>query len=200
MNEAALKIVLPWFSLVYFAVCFVWRTYSVWKRTKVFPIAFGKSDSAHDFIGLGFRLIGLSALITVIVYSYFDEYYLQLNPLNGVGEWGSVAGQVMLIVSLVGCAVAQAQMGKSWRIGVDTQNPTSLIEVGLFRISRNPIYFFIFLGAVGFFLILPNSVSLIVVVLAFFLIQIQVRLEEEFLERVHGDYYKSYKLRVRRWL
>jgi protein-S-isoprenylcysteine O-methyltransferase Ste14 len=32
------------------------------------------------------------------------------------------------------------------------------------------------------------------------LIQTQVRLEEEFLSRTHGEHYAEYRRRVRRWL
>ena len=43
-------------------------------------------------------------------------------------------------LSLVIMLVAQAQMGLSWRIGIDEKNRTGLVTQGLFALSRNPIF------------------------------------------------------------
>jgi protein-S-isoprenylcysteine O-methyltransferase Ste14 len=53
---------------------------------------------------------------------------------------------------------------------------------------------------VGMFLILPSAAMLVMLVAGELLIQIQVRLEEEFLTRVHGESYLSYKQQVHRWI
>jgi protein-S-isoprenylcysteine O-methyltransferase Ste14 len=53
---------------------------------------------------------------------------------------------------------------------------------------------------VGFFLTLPNAVTLLALVLGDVLMQIQVRLEEEFLRNSHGEDYEEYCRKVRRWI
>jgi protein-S-isoprenylcysteine O-methyltransferase Ste14 len=55
------------------------------------------------------------------------------------------------------------------------------------------------LTLLGLFLVMPNAVTLLVLCLGVMLIQIQVRLEEDFLSRAHGDDYADYR-DVRRWL
>jgi protein-S-isoprenylcysteine O-methyltransferase Ste14 len=85
-----------------------------------------------------------------------------------------VDGAILLMLSLVWTVVAQGQMGHSWRIGIDEEHQTSLIDKGLFSVSRNPI----FLGMI---------------------IQIQ-GLEEAFLGRVNGSHYEEHRRNVRRWL
>jgi protein-S-isoprenylcysteine O-methyltransferase Ste14 len=50
------------------------------------------------------------------------------------------------------------------------------------------------------FLVLPNAIMLAIWVAGEILIQIQVRLEEEYLIRIHGDTYRSYQSQVRRWM
>ncbi len=52
----------------------------------------------------------------------------------------------------------------------------------------------------GLLLVLPNAVTLATCVLGMALIQIQVRLEEEHLIQLHGEAYRAYQQRVRRWL
>jgi protein-S-isoprenylcysteine O-methyltransferase Ste14 len=51
----------------------------------------------------------------------------------------------------------------------------------------------------GLFLILPNVVMLIIGIVGETLIQIQVRLEEDYLTSTHGDSYLAYQKLVRRW-
>ena len=91
-------------------------------------------------------------------------------------------------------------MGKSWRIGVDYENPTEFVERGLFRHSRNPIFAGIMLSVIGFFLLLPNALTLLIMMLDLALIQVQIRLEEEHLGNAHGEDYLRYCERVRRWV
>lgn len=45
-----------------------------------------------------------------------------------------------------------------------------------------------------------STVTLLVLSLGVMLIQIRVRLEEEFLAAAHGEDYAGYRRRVRRWL
>jgi protein-S-isoprenylcysteine O-methyltransferase Ste14 len=52
----------------------------------------------------------------------------------------------------------------------------------------------------GLFIVMPNALTLLTLVIGYVLIHIQVRLEEEFLARTHGDEYAQYRGRVRRWV
>ena len=85
-------------------------------------------------------------------------------------------------------------------IDIDEEHRTPLVRKGVFGVSRNPIFLGMMLTLLGLFLVIPNAVTLLALVLGVVLIQIQVRLEEEFLSRVHGDDYADYRRDVRRWL
>jgi protein-S-isoprenylcysteine O-methyltransferase Ste14 len=91
-------------------------------------------------------------------------------------------------------------MGYSWRIGIDEEHRTALVAKGVFSVSRNPIFLGMIVTLVGLFLAIPNAATLLTLVIGFLLIQIQARLEEAFLARVHGTEYEEYRRRVRRWL
>ncbi|HXH19364.1 MAG TPA: isoprenylcysteine carboxylmethyltransferase family protein, partial [Chitinophagales bacterium] len=77
---------------------------------------------------------------------------------------------------------------------------TKLITTGLFRYSRNPIYLGMVLALLGVFLIAPTALILLILVVCYVLMQIQIRLEEEHLIKLHGQAYLDYKKKVRRWI
>jgi protein-S-isoprenylcysteine O-methyltransferase Ste14 len=52
----------------------------------------------------------------------------------------------------------------------------------------------------GLFLVIPNAVTLLIFVLIVVLINIQVRLEEEYLKSSHGEDYVRYQRTVARWI
>lgn len=91
-------------------------------------------------------------------------------------------------------------MGESWRIGIDEERRAPLVRKGVFGLSRNPIFLGMISTLLGLFLVIPTAVTLLVLGLGVVLIQIQVRLEEEFLSGAHGRDYEEYRSDVRRWL
>jgi protein-S-isoprenylcysteine O-methyltransferase Ste14 len=91
-------------------------------------------------------------------------------------------------------------MGKSWRIGVDAKHATALVATGLFTRSRNPIFVGIIVALTGYLLVLPNALTLSIWTLGVVLINVQVRLEEAHLSKLHGAAYDAYRARVGRWL
>ncbi len=192
---------LPIYLIVYFLVAFVWRSYIVWKRTGINPVVFKGSDDAHDFVGRVFKLLFAVVVLVVLVYSVFPNAYKFLMPISWLEKsWIRFTGSILLVASLGWTIVAQLEMGESWRIGVDSEHRTKLVRTGVFRISRNPIFLGIIVTLLGLLLVIPNGISLMTFVLGVVLINIQVRLEEEYLKTTHGDEYILYIQRVRRWI
>ena len=74
------------------------------------------------------------------------------------------------------------------------------MQSGVFRYSRNPIFLGMIVTLTGFFLTIPNALTLLFLVLGFVLIQIQVRLEEEFLIKIHGETYIKFCQEVNSWV
>lgn len=196
-----LRYFLPIYLVIYVCSAFGWRTYRVWRATGLNPVTFKSTDSAHDFIGRLFKLLFALITLAVVVYSASPFYYEWLSRIALLDREGvRWSGVVLLLVSLLWTVTAQAQMGLSWRIGIDEQNRTPLVEHGLFAYSRNPIYVGMILTLAGLFLTTPNVVTLLTLVVGVVLIGVQVRLEEEFLTRTHGETYVAFKSRVHRWL
>ncbi|MBT8218884.1 MAG: isoprenylcysteine carboxylmethyltransferase family protein, partial [Bacteroidia bacterium] len=172
-----------------------------WKRAGINPWTFDKTDDAHGFNGKIFTFVSTIELVVVSIYAFNSEWYNYLLPFWYLEEpilvnigWG------LLIISLILVWIAQSQMSSSWRIGIDTKNKTKLITSGLFSISRNPIFLGIMLANIGVFLVIPNSVTLLILVLSCVSINTQIRLEEAFLKQEFKNEYEAYTSKVRRWL
>lgn len=110
------------------------------------------------------------------------------------------AGMTLMLVSLIWIIVAQTQMGSSWRIGIDEENITELKSTGLFKLSRNPIFTGMIASQLGFFLYHSTMLNLTILIIVYLLISIQIRLEEEFLSKTHGQSYIEFKARAPRWI
>jgi protein-S-isoprenylcysteine O-methyltransferase Ste14 len=94
---------------------------------------------------------------------------------------------------------AQVAMGASWRIGLD-QERTGLVTSGLFGWSRNPTFLGMVAVVAGAFLVVPTAVTGIVLAAAWVAFSVQIRMEEEHLQRMHGPTYDAYCATVPRWI
>ena len=139
--------------------------------------------------------------IAVFIYSFSDKAYQYLVPISYLmKEVFMIVGLILIHLSLLWISVAQYQMSNSWRIGIDENNKTELITKGLFSYSRNPIFLGMIISVTGIFFILPNAITFFLMLSTYIVIQIQIRLEEKFLEKQHGQEYLSYKQTTKRLL
>jgi protein-S-isoprenylcysteine O-methyltransferase Ste14 len=125
-----------------------------------------------------------------------------IEPWEGLDTTAAhAAGFVLCAVGIIGTFASQMAMGASWRIGVDPEERTELVTGGLFALARNPIYTFMLIAWIGFFLLVPTWLALAAGVLLFAGVQIQVRLvEEPYLLESHGEPYRAWASRVGRFV
>jgi protein-S-isoprenylcysteine O-methyltransferase Ste14 len=97
-------------------------------------------------------------------------------------------GIAFVIIGFALVIAAQANMGSSWRIGIDNA-PTTLVTTGLFRWVRHPIYTGILAVVVGIAGLTPSPWTICGALLAYVLIAMQSRLEEAHLHTQHGAAY-----------
>lgn len=195
------QIALPTFTLFYFLVVFVFRSYMLYKQTGVNPMVFTKTDNAHDFIGKSYKLMILFTWFSIAMYSFFPEHYKYILPIWYLeNDTLMLVSAIIVVLSFLWVLTAQLQMAKSWRIGINYEEKTELISSGLFNHSRNPVFFGILISYIGTFLIIPNAISFSAMVITIIVINVQVRMEEEFLEKTHAQDYLDYKKNVRRWI
>lgn len=195
------QIFLPISTLLYFLLVFVLRSYVLWKQTGVNPFVFGRTEKPHDFIGRVYKIMVAFTWISICIYSFFPALYLYLMPVQYL-EFREIklVGLILLLTSFIWTSIGQYQMSKSWRIGINYDEKTDLVSSGLFKYSRNPIFLGVLVSYLGTFLIIPNNLSFAILMVTYVTIQTQVRMEEEYLEKVQGQVYQDYKSQVRRWL
>jgi protein-S-isoprenylcysteine O-methyltransferase Ste14 len=197
--EQILRILLPAYFIIYFGIAFIAKSLIVAKRIGKKPLVLPKDDSAYGLIGLYFKL----TMIIMFVYVWFFAFVPKLSsnflPIEHLETLTmKYIGIVLLGFALIWTIIAQGHMKNSWRIGIDTEAKTELITTGLFGLSRNPIFLGMIISLLGLFFTTPNALTGLFLVLGYVLIQIQIRLEEEFLANQHGQNYLAYKQKVRR--
>ena len=195
----ALKIYLPIYLILYMLVAFVIPTYRTYKQTGINPITFGKNDNAHDYIGFIMKVLIVLLFVAVLTYSMSEKMYYYLVPISYLQtQILTITGLALIHIALVWISIAQFQMSNSWRIGIDEKNKTKLVTDGVFSISRNPIFLGMIISVLGLFFIVPNALTFFLTITTYIVIQIQIRLEEEFLQKQHAQDYVNYKLKTKR--
>ena len=193
-----LRLVLPIYFITYFGIAFILKSFIVRNRIGKNPLVLPKDDSVCGLIGRYFKLTLLLIFVYVLVFSFFPLYYAKFLPIKQLeNQIVTYSGLGLLLIALIWTTIAQRNMKESWRIGIDTDIKTELVTTGLFAFSRNPIFFGMILSLAGLFLTTPNGLTLLLLILGYVLIQIQIRLEEEFLTKEHGQKYLDYKQKVR---
>ena len=199
--EDILRITLPIYFIIYFGLAFVLKSVIVARRIGKNPLVLPKDDSAFGLIGLYFKLTLMAMFVYVIAFAFFPNWHDHFLPISSLDRLTlKYIGLGLLAIALIWTMIAQAQIKNSWRIGIDLETKTELVTTGLFGCSRNPIFVGMIMSLFELFLTTPNALTGLFLILGYILIQIQIRLEEEFLRKEHGLAYINYQQSVRRLL
>lgn len=188
------------FLVVYFLIVFVLPSVRVKRKTGINPYVFKNTDSAHDYLGKVSAPITSLIFIVALVNLFYPVGLQFLAPFS----WLQISilkytGFAIIHLALSWIVIAQVQMSNSWRVGIDHSAKTELKTSGLFSVSRNPVFLGMLFTLAGIFLIIPDAITLLVFVSSTLLFQVQVRLEEEYLYKTHGENYLNYCQKTGRW-
>src|SRR5699024_9246118 len=109
-------------------------------------------------------------------------------------------GVLLCLIAFLMFLFGMISFGRSFRVGIDEENPDELVTTGMFSVSRNPLYTAFILLFLGIFLTMPNWILLLYVKVGFWRINLQVVQEEEALKNIYGQEYLNYCKQVRRYL
>lgn len=164
------------------------------RHTGTHAMHFGRIDKS-DFLIPPFALF--------YIYSIFAAAFdLPLAthptwPLPAAFAWAGVAlcvaGFALLVQTL-------ASFGASFRVGIDTEHPDTLITTGIFAYTRNPTYVAFACVLLGQLLVLPNWLMLVYLLGGIALLHRQVLREEAFMKEHYGQPFTRYCQTVRRYL
>jgi protein-S-isoprenylcysteine O-methyltransferase Ste14 len=178
--------------------------------TAIFLILFiGRNVVLKRKIGKSVRGSGISApvifsfvLFTVTNFAVLDaRVYRLLVPVGVLSHgWIALSGYVLLAVSVVFGALVSRQMRDSWRVGIQPNDRTELMQTGVFSVIRNPYFLTYYAMFISFFIIKPAVVLLVLVLSTILAYHRMVHREERHLHRVHGQSYADYVKRTGRYL
>jgi len=195
-----------------FAIAIAVRVYLVFRENGHLPVSVKTGDTAHDFVHKILAAIIALQAINILIFRMQDwlshltgkpsvAFHRFLGPIQ-VFETSTIqfVGLLLAYFGLLWTVVAQSQMGKDWRVGNDVKHETALVTRGFYGKLRHPIYLGFIVISIGLFFAVPNVVTLVCAVLTIVVLSIEARLEEDFQLSRHGDAYKSYLSKTRRWV
>ena len=136
----------------------------------------------------------LSFVIALALNYYAPVATVVPEPWN----WAGVA----LIAAGLALIVSQALVFKSKGTAIKPFDESSvLIQDGVYRFSRNPIYVGMVMLLLGVALWLGTATPFMAPIGMWIILStLFIRVEERMLEEKFGDQYRSYQRKVRRWL
>ena len=152
--------------------------------------AFGSAKGWQRLVGVGFAI----SAVTLAVAAAFTARH---QPPNQIA---AILGAVLCVLGTVILVIAQVQMGRAWRVGIRPDDAPLLINVGLFRYSRNPIFLGMVVLAIGISVTSGQWWSWQAAITFALTCDAQVKFEEAHLSQNFGTSYDAYRLKVRRWL
>lgn len=116
-------------------------------------------------------------------------------------DWSSLRlpAILLMVAGLLVMGVAGKYLGSSTRVGLPRE-ATQLKTSGVYRFSRNPMYFALFLVCLGSCLYAPHWVNFAATAVTIAIHHRIVRAEEKFLVVRFGPAWRDYAARVRRYV
>lgn len=129
--------------------------------------------------------------------AHFTPGLSAVFPGRSLLAWAlALSGSILAFVG-----VATFERHKTTVNPFDPGRASRLVETGIYRRTRNPMYVGVTLMLAGYAASLGNPLALILVLLFPAYIQrFQIAPEERALDRLFGEAYAAYKKRVPRWL
>jgi len=128
----------------------------------------------------------------------------RLAPLLAMPSGARVAVSLVIVVIGVAFSAAGILSFRRVRTAVNPTRPeeaSALVSTGIYRVTRNPMYFGLLLVLVAWTIFLSSAWALLGVAgFVLYMNRFQIAPEERALSMLFGSEYASYKARVRRWL
>jgi protein-S-isoprenylcysteine O-methyltransferase Ste14 len=135
----------------------------------------------------------INRVITLFIFffaAYCDKNnYIVINDNSLIRLLGIIVYSSGILIT----AIAHNELGKFHSIEVTIQNDHKLVQIGLYRYIRNPIYLGVILSALGYGMIFRSliCISLIAIIIGLFIWRIYA--EEKVLKKEFGKEWTDYQ-------
>jgi protein-S-isoprenylcysteine O-methyltransferase Ste14 len=173
-------------------------------RRGVNPFAFIGSESRSRVLVETLLLVAFAGFFVEVFNYAFGEWVRLLpefmhNPLFE-GALTGLVGIFFIVVGFAVLTISYIDLGVSWRIGMDDDQPFSLVTTGIYRWTRNPIHVALDLYVWGTFLMIPTPVFLILALMVTAAAHAVTLSEESYLLERFGAAFENYLKHTNRYL
>jgi protein-S-isoprenylcysteine O-methyltransferase Ste14 len=187
--------------LLFIAIAFGWRPWLQRRRYGTSGLLLFRSQERTQTIRDTLAVVWLVLLVgQAAAVALWPDWLPHRTLLAGLAnDLLRTVGAVLLLGGLVLLVTAQLDLGASWRIGIEEGARPGLVTRGLYRFCRNPIYLAFAIVMLGYAMLLPTLLSLIMLIATYVGFRQQTLREEEYLIRTYGESYRDYTSRVGRF-
>ncbi|OWJ91537.1 protein-S-isoprenylcysteine methyltransferase [Pseudomonas sp. A46] len=131
----------------------------------------------------------------------FAAYGLPSIELAWAGRLATALPVLFLGLAVCVAGVLSFRRARTTVNPLQPQQASSLVEAGIYRYSRNPMYLGFALILAAWALALASPLALLgVLIFVLYMNRFQIAPEERALEALFGEAFDRYRARVRRWL
>ena len=149
--------------------------------------------SKFTFLSISFWIIYI--LLKILFNEVWGDYWT--FSLLSI-DFFIISGLIIIVLGFVFEVLGMISLGINFRIELPKEE-TELVTSGIYRVTRNPIVFGIFLLVVGTFLIIPDIFTLATLIFNVVTFNSKAKDEERFLIDRFGKLYEDYKGQVGRY-
>jgi len=191
-------------SVLFIVYLSLWRVKKITQKRKtgIDPEVFSMSETnIQKFMKRMTYGLTIYIVVIIILHAFNIQFYSLFQRFSLLNSTQfDYTGFAVGLSGLLICLYAQIKMGDSWRVGIDEKNSTKLVKTGLYRLIRNPTYLGLFILNAGVWIIWPTWTIFIFNLVFIMMLEMQVRCEEDFLEKTFSDEYKEYKKQTKRYI
>ena len=137
---------------------------------------------------------GIGICLTLLIFRLFGLFQNQKGVLAL-----QLVGNFLCLFAILMAAITFVTMGSKGRPKGSIEDTTVLIERGIFKIVRHPLYLTLALWGIGLVLLTQSLLSLALGMTAVFSFWMASRMEDRFNIKKFGDSYREYMKRVPPW-
>lgn len=163
------------------------------RRANRTPVARSARD-LRERILLAISLSGLGLVPFLYVATGFPR-----AAEHAFQPWAAGLGVAIAVAALVVFRLTHKALGRNWSVSLDVREGHRLVETGIYRHVRHPMYTAFWLWAVAQALLLPNWVAGLSGLVGFgTLYAFRIRQEERLMLDTFGEHYRAYSGRTAR--